>query len=62
MGGPCCALVLRALTASCRRDMAGDFGHHAETQDVSRVMAEASPLPAAPALHSLRVLDRAMSA
>ncbi|MBS0560678.1 MAG: FAD-binding protein [Proteobacteria bacterium] len=80
-------LTVKPIASSCC-GMAGSFGYQAETQEVSRAMAEAGLLPAvraaAPAdlvvadgtscrhqiadlagreaLHSVRVLDRALSA
>jgi Fe-S oxidoreductase len=79
-------LTVKPIVSSCC-GMAGSFGYQAETQDVSRAMAEASLLPAvrgaAPddlivadgtscrhqirdlagreAVHSVRVLDRALA-
>ena len=78
-------LAVKPITSSCC-GMAGSFGYQAETQDISRAMAEAGLLPAIraagpddiivadgtscrhqiadlagrPALHSVRVLDRAL--
>ncbi len=79
-------LAVKPIVSSCC-GMAGSFGYQAETQDVSRAMAEASLLPAVrsassedlivadgtscrhqirdlagrEALHSVRVLDRALA-
>ena len=79
-------LTVKPIVSSCC-GMAGSFGYQAETQDVSRAMAEASLLPAvrnaAPedlivadgtscrhqirdlagreAMHSVRVLERALA-
>jgi Fe-S oxidoreductase len=78
-------LAVRPIQSSCC-GMAGSFGYQAETQDVSRAMAEAGLLPAVraaaagdiivadgtscrhqirdlagrEAIHSVRVLDRAL--
>ena len=78
-------LAVKPIASSCC-GMAGSFGYQAETQDVSRAMAEASLLPAVraaaaddiivadgtscrhqirdlsgrEALHSVRVLERAL--
>jgi Fe-S oxidoreductase len=79
-------LNVRPIASSCC-GMAGSFGYQAETQEVSRAMAEASLLPAVrsapadalivadgtscrhqihdlagrPAMHSARVLERALA-